>query len=142
VHLGEFTINVPKAKAGMEGMTVRITYDPSGLIDVEATAQSTGKQAGIVIRENVTGLTDEQIKTRLQHMKSLKLHPREDEENVAFLARIRRLYEMASGDDRSMLQGMLMQFEGALEGQDPSTIAQMRGDMAGTLDAIDDYYVS
>ncbi|MEO0939277.1 MAG: Hsp70 family protein [Pseudomonadota bacterium] len=142
VHLGQFQLDIPKAKAGMEGMTVRITYDPSGLIDVEATVQSTGKQAGIVIRENVSGLTEEQIDINLRQMATLKLHPREDEENVAFLARIRRLYEMASGDDRSMVQALLIQFEAALEGQDPDTIARLRGELGGTLDAIDDHYVS
>ncbi|MEM8578858.1 MAG: Hsp70 family protein [Pseudomonadota bacterium] len=142
VHLGQFMVSVPRAKAGMEGMRVRITYDPSGLIDVEGVASSTGVQAGIVIKENVTGLTEEQIASRLAAMNSLKMHPREDEENIAFLARIRRLYEMASGDDRSVLQRMLMEFEGALEGQDGAVIMRMRGDMASTLDAIDDYYVS
>ncbi len=123
-------------------MYVRITYDPSGLIEVEATSTSTGKKAGMVIRDNVSNLTEADIAKRLKQMQKFKLHPREDEENTAFLARIRRLYEMATGDDRHLLQGMLMEFEGALEGQDPAEISRMRGDMGETLDRIDDYYVS
>ena len=142
VHLGQFKLDVPKGKAGHEGMFVRITYDPSGLIEVEATSITDGKKAGLVIRDNVSNLTEADIAKRLKQMQAFKMHPREDEENTAFLARIRRLYEMASGDDRHLLQGMLMEFEGALEGQDPAEISRMRGDMGETLDRIDDYYVS
>ncbi|MEP4979138.1 Hsp70 family protein [Ascidiaceihabitans sp.] len=142
VHLGRFDLTVPRAKAGMESMMVRITYDPSGLIDVEAVSTSTGKKAGVVIRDNVVGLSDADIKSKLKAMQKLKLHPREDEENTALLARIKRLYEMASGDDRTMVQNLLVEFETALTKQDPNLIETTRGEISEVLNRIDDYYVS
>lgn len=142
VHLGRFNLNVPRAKAGMESMSVRITYDPSGLIDVEAVSTSTGKKAGVVIEDNVVGLSAAEIRSKLKAMAKLKLHPRADEENTALLARIKRLYEMASGDDRTMVQGLLIDFETVLAKQDPADIEKARGQISEILNRIDDYYVS
>lgn len=142
IHLGRFDLSVPRAKAGVEGMSVRITYDPSGLIDVEAVSSSTGRKAGVVIKDNVVGLSDAEIKSKLKALQKFKMHPREDEENTALLARIKRLYEMASGADRTMVQGLLVEFEGVLAKQDPTDIATARGEITEVLNRIDDYYVS
>ena len=140
VPLGTFAVAVPKGKAGAEGMAVRITCDPSGLIEVEGRALSTGKVASIVIRENATGLDEAEIDSRLAAMKMLKLHPREDEENTALLARLGRIYEMAMGDDRAAIRTMMASFEAALARQDLAEIAEMRGEMGKSLDRIDDFY--
>lgn len=142
IFLGSFSLRVPKGKAGAESMAVRVTYDTSGLIEVEARSLSTGKTAQTVIRDNATGLSDSEIAARLRAMNGLKMHPREHEENTALLARIQRLYEMASGDDRRMVQDLLIRFEGALTTQDTAAIDTLRGDIGATLDRIDDYYVS
>lgn len=142
VHLGKFTVDVPKNRAGMEGMAVRIIYDPSGLIEVEGRSLTTGKVAGTVIRQNATNLDETEIAARLRAMAKLKLHPREQEENAAFLARIRRIYEMAAGADRFEIQSLLMEFEATLASQDQLRIDRLRGEMAEALDRIDNFYVS
>lgn len=142
VALGKFVVSVPKGPAGREGMAVRITYDPSGLIEVEGRSLSTGEKAGTVIRQNADGLSETEIAARLKALERLKLHPREQEENTALLARLRRVYEMAGGADRPAVQHMLIEFEAVLLGQDPATIDRLRGSIAVTLDRIDDYYVT
>lgn len=121
-------------------MTVRLSYDSSGLIEVEATTAN--DKGGLVIKQNAPGLTEAEIAKRLKAMEKLKEHPRDAEENTALLARIRRLYEMASGDDRTMLSQILVRFEAALADQDPQEIDRARGEISRQLDAIDDYYVS
>lgn len=142
VALGKFAVSVPKGPAGREGMAVRITYDPSGLIEVEGRSLSTGEKAGTVIRQNADGLSETEIAARLKALERLKLHPREQEENTALLARLRRVYEMAGGADRPAVQHMLIEFEAVLLGQDPATIDRLRASITGTLDRIDDYYVT
>lgn len=140
VLLGEFLVSVPRAPAGQEGMTLRLSYDSSGLIEVEATTKN--DKGGLVIKQNAPGLTDAEIAKRLKAMEKLKEHPRDAEENIALLARIRRLYEMASGDDRTMLSHLMVQFEAVIADQDPQEIERVRGEISRQLDAIDDYYVS
>ncbi len=142
VHIGRFSVKVPKGPAGKESIAIRATYDSSGLIQVEGRSLSTGKTAGTVIRDNVTDLSDADIAKRLKAMEKLKLHPREDEVNTAVLARIRRLFEMASGDDRHALSNLLMRFEAALARQDNTEIAKERGEITEVLDRLDDFYVS
>jgi molecular chaperone HscC len=87
-------------------------------------------------------LSEAEVATRLRAMDRLKLHPRDQGENTALLARLRRVYEMAGGADRPAIQHMLIEFEAALLGQDPATIDRLRGNIAATLDLIDDYYVT
>jgi molecular chaperone HscC len=121
-------------------MTLRLSYDSSGLIEVEATTKN--DKGGLVIKQNAPGLTDAEIAKRLKAMEKLKQHPRDAEENIALLARIRRLYEMASGDDRTMLSQLMIRFEAILADQNPQEIERTRGEISRQLDAIDDYYVS
>lgn len=142
VSIGRFSVKVPKGPAGRESVAVRITYDSSGLIQVDGRSLSTGKSAGVVIRDNVTNMSEADIAKRLKAMEKLKLHPREDEANTAVLARIRRLFEMASGDDRHALSNMLMKFEAALARQDAKEIERERGEVTAVLDRLDDFYVS
>jgi molecular chaperone HscC len=142
VFLGKFLVDVPKNRAGVEGMSVRITYDPSGLIEVEGRSLTTGRAVGTVIRQNAASLDEAEIAARLRAMAKLKFHPREQEENTAFIARLRRVYEMANGDDRHVLQGMLMTFEAAITSQNLSVIDRLRGDMTRALEKVDDYYAS
>ncbi len=140
--LGKFSLRVPKNKAGREGFQVRVTYDTSGLIEVEASSLTTGKTAGMVIRQNATSLSEADVAARLTAMQALKLHPRDMEENSAFLARLRRVYEMAHKTDRAHLKKMLIDFEAALDDQDAATIEALRGDMTVLLDQVDDFYVT
>lgn len=142
IHIGRLSVKVPKADAGKEGISVRITYDTSGLIEVEGKSLTTGKTVQTVIRENVTEMSDADLAKRLKEMEKLKLHPREDEANTALLSRIRRLYEMASGADRHALSELLLRFEGVLAQQNPTQINDARGEISEILDRLDDFYVS
>lgn len=142
VHLGEFRVNIPKGRAGAESIAVRITYDSSGLIEVEGRSLTTGRAAGTIIKQNADGLSEAEIAARLKAMAKLKLHPRHQEENTAFLARIRRVHEMSIGEDRNEIRNMLIAFEAALARQDTSVIDRLRGEMGEALNRVDDYYVS
>ena len=142
VKLGSLKVAVPSAPAGEEIITVRITTDQSGLVEVIATIGSTGESKSMVVETRDSRLSEEDIQSRLAKLENLKRHPRDDEVNAAILNRINRLYEMTTGNDREELGRMYAQFAGALERQDPREITPLREALAKTLNKIDRFYVS
>ena len=142
VELGRFELRVPRAKAGEEGMAVRITYDTSGLIDVSARSLNSDDSASLVIKDNAQSLSEKELAARLKAMESLKVHPREDEENIALLARLDRLYSMARGEDRDYIRSLIVDFELVLGRQEPTEIADAHREISEVLNKIDDFYVS
>lgn len=142
ILLGRFDIAVPPAPAGEESVTVRITTDPSGLVEVIATVVSTGLSETMVINTQDSRLSEDEIRDRLAALDNLKRHPRKDELNIATLNRINRLYEMTVGDDRNELREMYARFTSALERQIPEEIAELRVSLGKVLDNIDRFYVS
>lgn len=142
-QLGKFRITVPRGRAGEQEIAVRITYNTSGLIEVDARALSTQEKGkSLVIRTNAAGLDEDEIARQLRQMAKLKLHPRNQEENTALLARLRRVYELASGHDRPTVQRMLIDFEAALADQEETKIVTIRDELNDALDTVDDFYVT
>lgn len=137
VELGRFKVPVPKAPAGQEGVEIRFTYDPSGLLEVEATVLSTGHQRRIVIEGHPGQVSPAEIAARLEMLKALKVHPREQAENVALLARAGRLYEEYLGEVRAMIGQWIVAFSTALESQDPVMIEDARRRLDEMLDSLE-----
>lgn len=142
VYLDKFNISIPKAKSGKESIDVRITYDISGLIEVEATAVSTGMKNSLVVETNVSNLDKSEIQAKLASLAKLKVHPKEDEANIALLNRLNRLYEMTSDTNRDEVRRMLVDFESVLAKQDPKAIEISRDELIEELDMIDEFYVT
>ncbi len=142
VFIGEFSLNVPRAPKGQEGINLRISYDTSGLIEVDATSGSTGNQKNLVITSNTAGLSKSDIEKRLKFLSNYKTHPREDEENIAVAARLERLYAMATGNDRGYIQNLLIKFKSVVDEQNQAEIEKTRGEILEILKRIDDFYVS
>ena len=124
IRLGEFLVDVPPGPAGKETAYIRFTYDINGILEVEATVPSTGLTRGIVIEKNPGSMSEQQLQARLEAMKTLKIHPREREENRLLLARAERLYEELRGEDRERVMDAMISFKRALETQDEKTAAQ------------------
>lgn len=118
VSLGEMLINVPKGKAGAEGVDVTYTYDVNSILEVIVKVVSTGKEYRQVIKNQESDMTDEQIEERLKELSYLKIHPREKEENKLLLLRGERMYEEKLGSDRLIIEEALRKFEAALDSQD------------------------
>ncbi len=137
VPLGHLRVplpNVPRAESGVE---VRFTYDINGLLEVEAMVQVSGKRLSLVIEQAPGTMTPEEIRQSLKALEGLKVHPRDQAENQAVIARIKRLYEQATGNDRLWMLDILSQFEAVLARQDPQEIARARSEVVKVLDGID-----
>lgn len=140
VQLGEFTLKLPPAPAGAETVDVRFTYDSSGLLEVRATAESTGRVETLVIEGNPGLMTPEEVAQRLAALDKLKQHPRDDTENRALIARAERLYEERLGDERNAIGRAVGVFVAALDRQKPDEIRETRRNLTLLLDSIDHSY--
>lgn len=137
IKLGEIGVKLPPRPAGEESVDIRFTYDINGLLEVEATVNSTGLTRSVVIEQNPGVLSPKEVAVRLKALSDLKVHPREQAENRALLARAERLYEERLGDLRDYVGQLITQFEAILARQDPGEIEDTRNKIAGILNEIE-----
>jgi molecular chaperone HscC len=137
ISLGEFTINVPKAPAGQEAVDIRFSYDINGLLEVEATAVSTQESKSIVIERTPGSLSEKEMRKSMEKLSDLKIHPRDQAENRALMARAERLYEEFLGEKRELIGRHITHFEGLLATQDPFRIRDGRKALEEALNEID-----
>lgn len=126
VSLGELLIEVPDNKGGEEAVDVTYTYDVNAILEVEVRVVSTGVKERMVIRNQYTQMTDEEISRRFEELAYLKIHPRDQEENKLWLLRGERLYEESLGNMRLWIEQAIKLFEQALETRDHEIIRQAR----------------
>jgi len=137
IKLGELTVplslGIPMQK---RGITVRFTYDVNGLLQVEVTVDATGARHELILEQSPGLLSAEDIATRLEALASLKIHPRDSQQNIAALARAERLYEELI-EHREMLQAWLLQFQQILEKQDVEVIEDHRQEFVRAMDRLE-----
>lgn len=137
IHLGQIRVTVPPKPAGQEAVDVRFTYDINGLLEVEATVISTGQTRRIVIERNPGVLSAQEVEKRLTALAALKIHPREQQENRAVMARAERLYEELLSEHRDFVGKQITHFEAILERQDPEEIAEARRRLSELLNQLE-----
>ncbi len=137
VLLGTLDISMPPLPRDKQQVMVRFAYDINGLLEVEATVTETGVKQRLVIEQSPGSMTQEDIRRSLAALEKLKIHPRDETENVALVARLKRLFELHLQNERMWLSGLLSQFESTLERQDPREIAHVRVEIARRLDAFE-----
>ncbi len=120
----------PKEDKSVE---LRYTYDTSGVPEVEATPLATKKMERLVIEGNPGSLPRAEIEKRLKALSAIKIHPREQQENAALIARMRAAYENLLGDRRQSVGRLIAEFEGALSRQDAREITEARRNIEAIL---------
>lgn len=137
IKLGEIAVPLQGKRSTAEnGVTVRFTYDINGLLQVEVSEHATGKVHELVLQQNPGLLGPDEIRERLAALALLKIHPRDQQENLSVLARAERLYEELL-DQRSMLQEWIGRFRDVLESQDVDLVADHRRQLHEALDAVE-----
>ncbi len=137
ILLGEMELPVPAALKGRESVNVRFTYDLNGILEVEAASVSTGRMQKLVIISKGSSLTDQEIEQKVQELSSLKIHPRDEDENRLVLARAERLFEETSGYIRELIMNNYNVFMNVLSQQERRKIQKMRGEFSEFLDQYD-----
>jgi len=137
VLLGTIDVPLPPRTTRESGsIEARFTYDINGVLQVEATVIATGQRHELLLQNNPGVLDEAEIRRRLAELSSLKVHPREDQENIAMIARCERLYEEHLAARRT-LQEWLARFLAEIERQDRDSIARHRAELGRALDEIE-----
>jgi molecular chaperone HscC len=136
VKLGEVTAPVPPRPAGLVVVDCRFSYDASGLLEVDVTVRDTGVTRQLVICDEDAPDAAE-IAARRVALAALKVHPRDDAANAAVLARAARCYESFLGERRDLVGSLILQFETAIERQDPKAIELARREVEERLNALE-----
>lgn len=142
VKLGEFTLSIPKGPLGEVAADVRFTYDVNGLLEVQATPLRLGVKSGeeraLVIQNSGERLSEEDIANRLERMRSLKIHPRDQIRHRTLLARAERIHSLLLGYQRDALAAHITEFEFALELQKESEINKAKSALVALLKQLDE----
>jgi len=133
IYLGKLEAEVPAAAAGEEALDVRFSYDINGLLEVETTIVSSNKTFSMVIANNQQ-LSEDDIQQSLKKLSSLKIHPRENSRNMAFLSRANRLYEQHLGEQREQIGRLIDYFNALLEQPGQQDIDQLRQQLERELE--------
>lgn len=141
IKLGDLFVYLPRGPAGQEAVNVRFTYDPSGLLAVDATVLSTNRTFSNVIDNLASAMPAAEKAKRLKEMEALKLDVREQAENVTLLETLKHLHEVLLGNDRLLLARLLDEFDSALACQDPRVIAAERTRVSELARQIQENYV-
>jgi molecular chaperone HscC len=137
VKLGTISIPVPRARAGTVEIECRFSYDTSGLLEVDATVPQTGVSRQIVIMDDADAMTPEAVAARRRELAALKVHPRDDTDNIAILARANRCYQETIGEARDYMGSLIAALLDAFETQDGRKIAEVRREVGARLDAFE-----
>ena len=137
IKLGEISVPVPPRPAGMVGVECRFSYDSSGLLEVDVHVPETGMTRNLVILDEVDAMTDRDVAQRRELLAALKYHPREEAANAALLARAARCYESFIGAERERIGHGTLEFQAALERQDPRGIRIAHDQLSGLLDTLE-----
>jgi molecular chaperone HscC len=136
VMLGQLEILVPNGPVGIE-VAVRFTYDSSGLLEVDAHVPQTGLRKNLVIADDEDRADKAAFEKRRAELAKLKVHPRDEAETVALMARAERMYESHSGLARDHIGRMILQFETVVQAQEPRAIAEAKANFTTALDELD-----
>jgi len=125
-YLGFFELDVPSAPAGHESVNVRFSYDTNGLLEVEAVVESTGNKNHSIFSASTGHLSEEQIQNSLNKLSKLKIHPRDESRNAAFLAMADRLYSQNLGEKRENIGRIIDHFKMAVESKTKQEVDDIR----------------
>ena len=136
IHLGSIEAPVPPGKAGDQSVEVQFTYDINGALQVEVEVVSTKQKLSRIFR-NSLGLDEAELAKRFAALADLKLHPRDQMENRALIARGSRLYAEALGTERDAIRQLLLAFEQAISDQRTRDLKEARAEFAKALDGFE-----
>ena len=142
IFLGDLSVRVPRNMKEHEAISIRLTYDVSGLLDVDVTILSTGKSKSLTITALVGEISPAQIEKTRKSLAALKVHPRDLDENKFLMGRLEQCYAMARLTDREEIQRMLVHFESVIKRQNPSDIERAREEIGAVLDQFESGYVN
>jgi molecular chaperone HscC len=137
IALGSVEIPVPPGRASETAVNVRFSYDINGLLEVDVHIPLTGERRELVIMDDETRISPDELQRRREALAKLKVHPREEAVNRALVARAERCFEQSLGEKREFVNRCLSQFLTVIESQDPRAIDHARKQIGAALDELE-----
>ena len=136
LSLGTLAVTgIPKGPSGQQ-VTVRFSYDASGLLEVEAIIAETGERFQAVMEQSVKNLSEVEIQRALKRLAAIKFYPRDDALNVELLAFANRVVGELSRFQREPLDAGIDYFESQLYSKDREAFATAREELITILSAV------
>lgn len=136
LFLDEIEIDITPAPAGERSVDVRFSYDINGILQVDITNNETGKIISKTIVNN-NRLSEKEIQAKLEQLETLKVHPRDMDNNKLLVARAESLYEESIGDLREIILTQLKYFNAILSIQDSRKIRKAAENFNRFLDSVE-----
>ena len=137
IKIGELVVSIPYNRKEREEVDLRFTYDNSGVLEVLAKVMSTGKQRRLIIEGNPGALSSAEINKRFKELERIKVHPRDEAQNAALIARLAAAFENLLGDRRAYVSDLLGRFESTLASHDKREIEQLRQEITEQLNHLE-----
>ena len=125
VFLGEIVHEIQSGSEVDSMTTVRFTYDRNGILEV-ITTNLKNKEEKRAIMLNSNALSGEQVEACLEKISDLKTHPYKEEENLFFMSKAEKLYDLATGDEKKRLEDAINLYRDALITQNNLRIAKAK----------------
>ncbi|MCM2457471.1 molecular chaperone HscC [Rhizobium sp. CG4] len=125
ILIGRIDVAIPPDRAGHQSIGVRFTYDVNGVLEVEVRVMSTGEVHRKMFN-NQSGLSDAELERRFAELSKIKVAPREQQENIALIARAERLYAETIGENRHEVSATLIEFLSSLNDQHLRNVDELR----------------
>lgn len=140
VELGQLEVTgIPPGPAGQQ-VGVRFTYDPNGILEVEAFLPQSGRRFRTVLTNHARGLSPEEVENAVRRMQELKFYPRDDERNRRLVLFGERIVGELSTNQRQELEEAIDVFEDAMSAQDRERFAQARLGLIMVLEQLGFHY--
>ena len=143
LHLGELKVELPQneetVRSGTEAIKVRFTYDINGILVVDVTIMSTGKEERLVIVNEEIGMSEEEIEKAVAELEKIKFQPQGEEENQLVLERAKKLYQETTGNIREEIERRMQYFTEILIYQNELDIKKSRRSFEAYLNRIEEY---
>lgn len=138
IFLGELPVyHESRLSAAQASFDVRFSYDISGLLEIDVFVHHSRQNIQLVIQNGEENLSEADIVERRKELAKIKIHPRENSENVAILARLERIYEETLADQREYVGGLLSQYMQVLNAQDDRTIRETNADLIRIMNGLE-----
>ena len=110
IFLAELSVNVPPKPAGDVRIDVRFTYDINGILDVDISVPLTGLKI-VWLLNRIRGINGRTNTAVVVQIKPFKIHPRDEQINRAFIARLDNLYQLTPGGNARLDKQLLPSFQ-------------------------------
>ncbi len=105
---------LPRAPKGEVGARVTFLYDINGILDIQIEGDNKQTVHKLIANKKM-GLSEAEIKRRVEELKKVTMHPLEKEENRLLIEKAQSLYQQANPLVRGQIAGMLHYFRDTLE---------------------------